>query len=160
MRGLWLRRWLQSKLRRGQRGMSTLTVMYFCAFVLVPLFVVSLGIGRYMHAYSVLYTAADAAALAAAQDIDAEYYKLTGEIRFMPWAADEAGYYVMYNSDWLVARQIYPEMTHVHLHHGRHVVEVTVGANVQDLFAGFIGPVWMEATAEAEVGVLQDVLPP
>jgi hypothetical protein len=149
---------MQSILRHGRRGVSLAAVLYFAAFVLVPLMLLTLGIGRYLHARSTLSAAADAAALAAARDVDMAYYRLTGELRFAGYAWDEAYGYAMLNSEWLIRQRVYPQVTHIHLHHDRHVVEVIVGANAEDLFGG-IGPVWIEASAEAEVGVLQEVYP-
>lgn len=149
---------MHSVLRRGRRGVSLAAALYFAAFVLVPLMLLTLGIGRYLHVRNTLAAAADAAALAAAQDVDMAYYRLTGELRFAPYAADEAWAYAMENAEWLIRRRVYPQVTHIHLHHDRRVVEVIVGANAEDLFGG-IGPVWIEVSAEAEVGALHEVYP-
>ena len=145
-------------LRRGRRGVSLVTVLFFSAFVLVPLMLLTMGIGRYLHVRNTLSAAADAAALAAAQDVDMIHYRLTGELRFAPYAADDAWGYAMDNAAWLIHRRVYPEVTYIHLHHERRIVEVTVGADAADLFGG-IGPVWIEVTAEAEVGILHEVYP-
>jgi hypothetical protein len=147
-------------LKPGHRGLSTLFVLCFCAFLLGPVLLLALGIGRFAHAQSVLATAADAAALAAAQSVDVDYYRLTGEIRFEPWTRDEAWIYAMKNSEWLVARDIHPEVTTIKVHQARHVVEVTVRAEVRDLFPAGIGPGWIQRTAEAEVAVLHEIFPP
>lgn len=144
--------------RHGRRGNTLVGTLFFIAFVLVPLLVLATGIGRYLHVQNALSAAADAAALAAAQDVDMRHFRETGEIRFAGYAWDEAYGYAMQNAEWMIQNHVFPRITHVHLHHERHVVEITVGADVTDLFGG-IGPIWIERTAEAEVASVNEIYP-
>ena len=70
--------WLQD--RRGDLVWSTLIIVT----VLLPLGGLSLDVPRYFLLRSNLATAADAAAAAAAQCVDAPHFQNTGETRLLP----------------------------------------------------------------------------
>ncbi|MEM3790539.1 MAG: pilus assembly protein TadG-related protein [Thermoproteota archaeon] len=151
--------WRRSRNRnRWVRGISTLAFLVFCAALLIPLLLLALGIGRYMHARAVLQSAADAAALAAAQDVDAAWWEMTGELRFVdPWALDEAYGYVMQNAEWLVVRGIYPRVAGTYINHAQRTIRVVVEADCSPLF--FEIPVVLRAEATAEVAPVQEIFP-
>ena len=69
-----------------RRGYSLTWTAAFLAFLLVPLLVLGIEIGRWEHARGELYKAADLAALAAAAEVDIPHFRDTGEVRLLPGA--------------------------------------------------------------------------
>ncbi|MGB9724122.1 MAG: pilus assembly protein TadG-related protein [Chloroflexia bacterium] len=143
---------------RTVRGVSTLSALVFCATLLMPILLLSLGIARYMHARATLSSAADAAALAAAQDVDATWWEETGEVRFVtPWALDEAYGYVMQNAEWLLHRGISPRVEGIYVNHEQRTIRVVVAADCSPLF--FELPVTLRAESTAEVAPVEEIFP-
>lgn len=147
-----------SALLSGRRGVSTVTVLFFTAFVVLPLMLLGLGIGRFLHVRNTLSTAADAAALAAALDVDIPYYRETGEIRFAPYVYQDAQDAALANASWLIARKVYPRVVEIGANSADRTVLVVVGADATDLF-GIVGNVWIQARSTAEVAALHVVYP-
>jgi uncharacterized membrane protein len=138
-------------LHSGRRAYSTLWWVGFLTFCLVPLAALSLGLGRYFYARAEVQKAADAGALAAAQEVDVTIYQNTGQIVLMPSAAGVASSYAGLNSDYLAARGIYPRITGIAVDQGRRTVSVSMAADASALFPSVLHGITVRASGEAEV---------
>jgi len=138
-------------LRRGRQAYSTLWWIGFLTFCLVPLAAFTIGLGRYFYARAEVQKAADAAALAAAQEVDLALYRDTGRIELMPSAFSVAGSYAAMNSSYLAARGVFPQVTGIVVDQGRRAVLVSMAADASPLFPSVLGGIVVHAEGEAEV---------
>lgn len=138
-------------LHRGRQAYSTLWWVGFLTFCLVPLAALSVGLGRYFYARAEVQKAADAAALAAAQEVDLALYRDTGQIELMASAGPVASSYAAMNSGYLAARSIYPQVTGIAVDQGRRTVMVSMAADASSLFPSVLGGIVVSAEGEAEV---------
>lgn len=138
-------------LYRGRQAYSTLWWVGFLTFCLVPLAALSVGLGRYFYARAEVQKAADAAALAAAQEVDLALYRDTGRIELMPSAASVAGGYATMNSSYLAARGINPQVTGIVVDQAQRTVTVSMAADASSLFPSVLGGIVVRAEGEAEV---------
>ena len=138
-------------LGRGRQAYSTLWWIGFLTFCLVPLAALSIGLGRYFYARAEVQKAADAAALAAAQEVDLGLYRDTGQIELLPSAASVAGAYATMNSSYLAARGVYPQVAWIVVDQARRTVSVNMAADASLLFPSVLGGIVVRAEGEAEV---------
>ncbi len=120
-------------------------------FCLVPLAAFTVGLGRYFYARAEVQKAADAAALAAAQEVDIAVYRDEGRIELMGSAYSTAGSYAAMNSGYLTARGIYPQVTGIVVDQGRRTVTVSMAADASSQFPSVLNGVVVRAEGEAEV---------
>ncbi len=135
---------------RDRRGYSTLLWVGFLTFLLVPLTALTVNLGRFYYARAEMYKAADAAALAAAQEVDVEHYRATGEIVLLPSAFGVAGQYAALNSGYLAGRRIYPQVTGITVDQGRRTVFVQLAASADELVP-LLGSLTLRGQGEAQV---------
>jgi len=124
-------------LRKAEKAQTTV----FFALVLTGLLLltaVGIEIGRIVYARGEVGKAADAAALAAAAQVDVAYYKETREIRFLPGVYALAQEYASMNSVFLQARNIDVYVTGIGVNSSTHTVSVTVSADLTGLMPGFL----------------------
>ena len=88
-------------LSRSRKAYSTLFWIGFLTFCMVPLLALAQNLGRYFYSRAEMYNCADAAALAAAQEVDVPHYLLTREAMLKPSAFELASSYGGMNSDYL-----------------------------------------------------------
>lgn len=138
-------------LSRSRQAYSTLWWVGFMTFCLVPLAAFTVGLGRYFYARAEVQKAADAAALAAAQEVDLAVYRDEGRIELMGSAYSMAGSYAAMNSSYLAARGIHPQVTGIVVDQGRRTVAVSMAADASSLFPAVLGGVVVRAEGEAEV---------
>jgi len=138
-------------LRRGRQAYSTLWWIGFLTFCLVPLAAFTIGLGRYFYARAEVQKAADAAALAAAQEVDLALYRDTGRIELKPSAFSVAGSYAAMNSSYLAARGVFPQVTGIVVDQARRAVLVSMAADASPLFPSVLGGIVVHAEGEAEV---------
>jgi len=120
---------------RDKRGFSIAWWAVFCAFVLVPLVVLSMGVGRYAIAAAEVQEGADLAALAAARDILVALYETDGYVQF----ADQVPYwtarhYANLNTHYLDQYNIDIEIQDIIVDDARDTVTVRVAADLSPLF--------------------------
>jgi uncharacterized membrane protein len=134
-----------------RRGYSLTWTAAFLAFLLVPLLVLGIEIGRWEHARGELYKAADLAALAAAAEVDIPHFRDTGEVRLLPGAADVARRYVAANTGYLTRNGISAHVAGIGVDQGRREVQVSVVADVSRLFPAWVPAVTITGRGTAEV---------
>ena len=136
-------------LSRNRNAYSTLFWIGFLTFCIVPMLALALNLGRYFYARAEMYKCADAAALAAAQEVDVAHYLQTGEAVLEPSAFELAGTYGGMNSDYLAHYKIYPRISNINVDVGRRLVMVDMAATTNELVP-FIGPITLYGHGEAE----------
>jgi hypothetical protein len=99
---------------------------------------VSLQIGRIVYARGEVGKAADAAALAAASQLDLVAYRETGQILFLPNTPVVAQDYAMRNAGFLAKHEIVVSVSHIWVGAGSQLVYVTVVADLGSLLPGFL----------------------
>ena len=105
---------------------------------LVLLAAVAWEVGRIAYARGEVVKAADAAALAAASQVDIAHYRETGEARFLPDARAVAQNFASLNSGFLRARNIGVAVTGIGINSATLTVSVTVAADLSALLPGFL----------------------
>jgi len=121
-----------------KRGFSIAWWSVFYAFVLVPLLVLSMGVGRYAIATAEVQEGADLAALAAARDILVRLYETDAYVQFADqvpyWRAE---YYANLNTDYLDQYDIHVGVVGIEIDEMRDTITVRVAANLDPLFPDF-----------------------
>ena len=138
--------------RTSRRGYSTLFWIGFLTFCVVPLMALALNLGRFFYARAEMYKCADAAALAAAQDVDVEHYILTGEARMSYSAYSDAQAYANMNSDYLARYRIHPQVTGVAVDIDNRIVTVDMAATTSELVP-LLGPITLTGHGVAEARI-------
>ena len=110
----------------------------FIALVLLPLMALAIEVGRYSYAKAEVAKAADAAALAAAIEIDRRVFRETGEIVLdgQAWARAQA--YANMNTQYLAVHGIHAVVTSIRVDNVNKTVEVVVSANLDRLFPAIV----------------------
>lgn len=134
-----------------RRGYSLTWATAFLAILLVPLLLLGIEIGRWEHARGELYKAADLAALAAAQEVDIERFRETGEVLLLPAALDVAQQYVAANTGYLTRNGIAAHVAGIAVDQALRQVEVTVIADISSLFPAWVPIVVIRGRGTAEV---------
>lgn len=135
---------------RTRHAYSTLFWIGFLTFAVVPLLALAVNVGRWFYARAEVYKAADAAALAAVQEVDVPVYIETGQIVIKASAFDQAQAYADLNAGYLISRKIYPNVTAIDVDQARRTVRVKVAA-VADELVPLIGRVVLYGEGEAQV---------
>ena len=136
--------------RTGQRGYSTVLWAGFLAFCMLPLLALSINVGRWFYARGAVAQAADAAALAAVQEVDVPTYITTGVIVLKPSAWGIANNYASLNTVSLGGKAMRPYVSGITVDQGSRTVRVTVSATVENLVP-WSQTVTLTATGEAQV---------
>jgi putative Flp pilus-assembly TadE/G-like protein len=135
---------------QNRRGYSTLFWIGFLMFCLIPLVALAVNLGRFFYARAEMYKVADAAALAAAQEVDIPLYRQTGQIVLLPSAYGKAAEYANLNAGYLHSRRIYPFITNITVDQARHAVSVSMAASADELVP-LIGNLTLRGSGEAQV---------
>ena len=122
---------------RDERGSGLIWLALIMPVFMGLLLLIVQG-GRYMRAASAVQTAADAAALAAAQQVDITAWRERGEFLFLPDARAEAQRVANLNAGWLATEGIVIVCGDVRADAASQTVRVRCGADVSPLF----GDVW------------------
>jgi Flp pilus assembly protein TadG len=138
---------------RSERGYSTVFWAAFIAFVLVPILALASEVGRYARAKGEMYKAADAAALAAAQEVDVPYWRATGVLRLSPAAEHYAWGYAAANASYLVGQGIHPRVQSIDVDQVNHTVHVHLTADITRLFPAVVPSVIAHGEGTAEVRI-------
>ncbi len=137
---------------RGRRGIGNLTlVAAFAGFVLVPLLALSVELGRYATAREAVQKAADAAALAAAQEIDYAHFRETGELRFAGSTYSAATYFANLNAGPLTSEGIFVQVVSIGIDEQTDTVHVVCRADVSRFFPSVVPAVVIQREGVAQV---------
>jgi uncharacterized membrane protein len=125
----------------------------FLGTVMVPLMVLAWDVGRLFYARGEIQKAADAAALAAAREVDVPHYMLTGEVLLHQGAIVHATHYAQRNITYLPETGISPRVTRIVVNNTTKTVYVQMTADVSPLFPEFLRVRPISAWGEAQVRV-------
>jgi len=123
----------------------------FLGTVMVPLMVLAWDVGRLFYARGEIQKAADAAALAAAREVDVPHYMLTGEVLLHQGAVGFASHYAERNITYLPDTGISPRITRIVVNNTTKTVYVQMTADVSPLFPKFLQVRPISTWGEAQV---------
>ena len=118
-----------------QEGGATLAIFaVFLGLVLLPLLSLAVEMGRYAEAASEVQKAADAASLAASQDVDVRAWRDRGVFLFSPSVYADAQTYANKNAAHLASKGIVVRVTSITMNRANRTVRVVCKADVSPLF--------------------------
>lgn len=110
----------------------------FIGFVMVPALALAIELGRYFYAISEVAKAADAAAVAAAAEINQRTFRDSGALvpTDKTWANAQS--YVSQNTAGLSAKGVHAYVTGIQVSGGENMVRVDVSADLSILFPSVV----------------------
>jgi len=140
---------MKAGLLHDKRAYSMTFWTVFIGFCMVPLMAMSIEIGRYFFSRSQIAAAADAAALAAAVEIDTAHFVSTGQIALTSntyaWAQRAANA----NGEELLDKDITPRISNIRVR--GNTVMVAVTADLSILFPSIVPDILVTEWGTAEV---------
>ena len=146
-------RWIARPSLPNEHGYAMAFWAIFMGAVIMPLLVLSWDVGRLFYARGEIQKAADAAALAAAREVDVQHYMLTGEVLIHQGALVQASHYAVRNISYLPSKDIHTQITRVVVNNNTRTVYVQMTADVSPLFPDYIPVRPISAWGEAQVRV-------
>jgi len=125
-------------MRIDQRAYTMTFWAVFIGFVMVPALAMAIELGRYFYAISEVAKAADAAAVAAAAEINQRTFRDSGSLvpTDKTWANAQS--YVSQNTAGLSTRGVHAYVTGIEVSGGENMVQVKVSANLSILFPSVV----------------------
>ena len=125
----------------------------FLGFVMIPALAMAIELGRYFYAISEVAKAADAAAVAAAAEINKQVFRDSGALvpTEKTWA--NAQDYVSQNSAGLSAKGVHAFVTEIEVSSGENMVRVSVSADLSILFPSVVQDVIISQVGMAKLRV-------
>lgn len=125
-------------MRRDHRAYTMTFWAVFIGFVMVPALALAIELGRYFYAISEVAKAADAAAVAAAAEINQRTFQDSGTLvpTDKTWA--NAQDYVSQNTAGLSAKGVHARVTGIEVSGGENMVRVSVSADLSILFPSVV----------------------
>jgi uncharacterized membrane protein len=141
-------------MRRDQHGYTMTFWAVFIGFVMVPAFALAIELGRYFYAISEVAKAADAAAVAAAAEINQRTFRDSGALvpTDKTWANAQS--YVSQNTAGLSAKGVHAYVTGIQVSGSDNMVRVTVSANLSILFPSVVPRVVVSEAGIAKLRAL------
>lgn len=125
----------------------------FIGLVIAPLLALTIDVARFFAARAQISAAADAAALAAAVELDTRLYQDSGIVALSPVLSSAwVNRIIRSNCSPLLAQGIQPGVTGISVH--GNTVEVAISANLDRLFPEFVPDIRVTETGKAEVRVI------
>lgn len=136
-----------------QRAYTMTFWALFIGLIVAPLMALTIEVARFFAARAQISAAADAAALAAAVEIDFPLYQQSGIVALSPGVSKTwANRIVLSNCSQLISKGVQAGVTDISLR--GNTVEVVVSANLDRLFPAFIPDIRVTETGKAEVRVI------
>ncbi len=141
-------------MRRDQRAYTMTFWAVFIGFVMVPALALAIELGRYFYAISEVAKAADAAAVAAAAEINQRTFRESGALvpTDKTWASAQS--YISQNAAGLSAKGVHAYVTEIEVSGGENMVRVSVSADLYILFPSIVPDVAVTETGIAKLRVL------
>lgn len=139
------------KILRDKRGYSMTFWAVFFGFIMIPIMALGIELGRYFYARAEIAKAADAAALAAAAEINQRIFEASGNLTptSQTWANAQA--FASMNNNYLTQYGINAMVTQISVDTGIHTVLVQVSANLQRLFPSVVPELIVSEQGFAEI---------
>ena len=142
---------VQFKLVNDRRGYSMTFWAVFFAFVVIPLLALSIELGRYYYARAEISKAADAAALAAAAEIQQQVFEASGDLQPTARTWANAQSLAAMNNAYLRQYGVDAVVTGIEVDAGADTVLVRVSANLERLFPSVVPEVVVSEVGKARV---------
>ena len=142
---------LRDKLLHDRRGYSMTFWAVFIGLVLIPALAFAIELGRYFYAISEVQKAADAAAVAAAAEINQRVFQDTGSLISTSKTWANAQSYVSSNTIGLSAKGVHAFVTGIQVSGGDNTVQINVSANLSILFPSVVPNVTVTQTGIAKL---------
>ena len=136
---------------RDHRGYSMTFWAVFIGLVLVPIFAISIELGRYFYAIAEIQKAADAAAVASSAEINPQIFQDTGNLVPSDKAWGVAQTYVTFNTRGLSEKGVHAFVTGIAMDEGQDTVQVNVSADLSLLFPSVVPKVLVTQMGEAKM---------
>ena len=136
---------------RDRRGYSMTFWAVFIAFILVPIMALSIELGRYFYAKAEVAKAADAAALAAAAEINQRVFETSGDLQPTSNTWGNAQAYASMNDNYLANYGIHAIVTGISVNAGADTVLVHVSADLDRFFPSVVPTVVVTERGEANI---------
>ena len=139
------------KLSKDNRGYSLTFWTVFFGVILVPILAMSIELGRYFYARAEVAKAADAAALAAAAEINQRVFETSGDLQptSITWVNAQA--YASMNDNYLANYGIHAVVTGITVNAGADTVRVQVSADLDRFFPSVVPNVVVTERGEANI---------
>jgi uncharacterized membrane protein len=136
---------------RDRRAYSMTFWTVFFGFILIPIMALGIELGRYYYARAEVAKAADAAALAAASEINQQSFEQSGALQptGKTWANAQA--FANMNNGYLANYGIYAVVTGISVNAGNHTVQVQVSANLNRLFPSVVPNIMVTESGQAQI---------
>ena len=138
-------------MRRDHRAYTMTFWAVFIGFVMVPALALAIELGRYFYAISEVAKAADAAAVAAAAEINQRTFQDSGVLVPTDKTWTNAQDYVSQNTAGLSAKGVHAYVTGIEVSGGENMVRVNVSANLSILFPSIVPDVTVIQTGIANL---------
>jgi len=122
--------------RKNELGYSTAFWALFMVAVVVPMMALLWDVGRYMDLRGELQMAADAAAIAAVQEVDIAHFENSGEVHLSAGAVGAAYAIAGQHFGKLAALGYRPHVAYVSVNQQNRTVHVGLGATLHIFFPG------------------------
>lgn len=141
-------------MRKDQRAYAMTFWAVFIGFVMVPAMAMAIELGRYFYVISEMAKAADAAAVAAAAEINQRMFRDSGALvpTDKTWA--NAQHYVSQNTAGLSAKGVNAYVTGIEVNGLDKMVRVSVSANLSILFPSVVPRVIVKEVGIAKLRAL------
>lgn len=139
------------KILTDRRAYSSAFWAMFIGVIFVPLMALTFDIGRYLYAKGEVGKAADAAALAAATEINWRVFREGGSIQPTANTYSVAQHYANTNNDYLASQEIWPRVRSIRVDAANNTVYVSVEADLSVIFPAYIPELVVEEGGEAQV---------
>ena len=139
------------KILFDQRGYSLTFWTVFFGIIMIPIMALGIELGRYFYARAEVAKAADAAALAAAAEINQRVFEETGDLQptSKTWANAQA--FASMNNGYLSRYGVNAVVTGISVDPGDDTVLVQVSANLDRLFPSVVPDVMVTESGYAEI---------
>jgi Flp pilus assembly protein TadG len=139
------------KILKDRRGYSMTFWAVFFGFVMIPIMALGIELGRYYYARAEIAKAVDAAALAAAAEINQRIFEASGDLSptSKTWANAQA--FASMNNGYLAQYGINAVVTGINVDAGKHTVLVQVSASLGRLFPSVVPYVLVTETGQAQI---------
>ncbi len=139
------------KLTEDNRAYSLTFWTVFFGFVLVPILALSIELGRYYYARAEVAKAADAAALAAATEINQRVFESSGDLQPTRNTWVNAQAYASMNDNFLANYGIHAIVTGISMNADADTVVVQVSADLDRFFPSVVPNVVVTERGEANI---------
>ena len=139
------------KILKDRRGYSMTFWAVFFGFIMIPIMALGIELGRYFYARAEIAKAADAAALAAAAEINQQVFENNGDLAPTSKTWSNAQAFASMNNSYLAQYGINAFVTGISVNAGTDTVLVQVSADLDRFFPSVVPNVVVTERGEAKI---------